>query len=114
MRNIGRSSESPTRARPCWRSGNVISVQMIKARRTDDEYLIRGFAHLYHAPAKFLVGDEMHMRQLGDGVADRVVDRAFRNLASVDVGDGHPASGRRHGRRQRSERSPSSTDNIRP
>jgi hypothetical protein len=57
-------------------------------------------AHRDHAPPCGFGGREMNVAQLRQGVADRVVDRAFADLAALDVRDGDSQRNRHGGRRQ--------------
>ena len=51
----------------------------------------------------FLVADEVEMAELGDRVAEAVVERAERLLAAVEMDDRHPLDGRGDGRGHRLE-----------
>ena len=62
-------------------------ARLSRPGRADREHPLRRLAHLDDAVAERLGRDEVQMRQLGDGVAHGVVDRAFGNLAAMDVRD---------------------------
>ena len=59
----------------------------IETGRADIEDEIRIFAHLDDALPIGLGGDEMQGRHLGDGMPDRVVEGAGRDLAAMDMRD---------------------------
>ena len=50
--------------------------------------------------ARILVGDEMDVRQLGDGVPDRVVESAFGDIPAAQMHDRHSRQQRRRRRGQ--------------
>ena len=81
--------------------GKRFALEMVEPGRTNDEHPLGRFAHLDDAVAEGSRGHEMQVRQLGDGVAHGVVDRALRNLPAMDMRDRNPhqCAGGRGGQR---------------
>ena len=73
--------------------------QMVERRRSGAMHAPLLFAHGDDAGARRLGGCEMHVAQLGERVADRVVNGAFADFAAFDVRDGD-AQRQRDGRRR--------------
>ena len=48
------------------------------------------FPHLPHPLACLRIGDEMNMRQLGDGMTEALVESTFGDVAATDMRDRHP------------------------
>ena len=61
---------------------------------------------------RILVGDEMEVRELGDGVTHALVDAAG-DVAALDVRDGDVEIGRRHRNRQLLEPIAADHDQVR-
>ena len=95
------------------------SSRLISSRRrynrcptADQQDPLRVLAELHHPPGDLLRGNEVEMRHLGDRVADRLVERAFRPLSAAEV---RHRNARRHAAADAariSNRSPRSTTRL--
>ncbi len=70
-------------------------------------------AHLREAPGVGLGGGEVQVRELGDRVANLLVDRALGDLAAVQMRDGKRQRERRDGRAQHLESVAEHDDDVR-
>jgi hypothetical protein len=65
-----------------------------------------------YALREILSCDEMQRSQLGQGIADEIVDRASSGLTPVKMSDGNPKEYRRLSNRQKFESVPQDNENV--
>ncbi len=72
----------------------VVAGRGVQPGRADDVDAGRVLAHRDDPPSVFLVADEVEVAELGDRVAQRIVERPERLLAAVEVDDRDAFQGR--------------------